>query len=127
MLKLLYSNNVLIAAVNFVWNLKEGSADRILSVDELQSLQLNTKLLVDMMEVSYGLDLLLYESDCISRHHMDAINSKKNDQRKIEKLLQIIQRRSYADYEKFIDCLRDPRIKQSHLADVIMGSGSNIH
>jgi len=113
--------------VIFVLNLKGSSSYRILSDNELQSLEMNTKLLVEMMEVSYGLDLLLYASDCISDHHREAITSKKTGKRKNEKLLQIMQRRSYADYQKFIDCLRDPRIKQSHLADVITGNGGNIH
>jgi len=73
-------------------------------------------------EISLGglLDSL-YAEGAISEKHMSGIKQHRDDNNKIRELLPIMLRRSFAQFNTFIACLRST--DQEHISDMLESNG----
>ena len=78
--------------------------------------------LIEMIELGYGLEDRLVTCGGIYEKHRQEILAKNYDIEKKKTLIDIIRRKSYNDFLKFIDCLRCKRIKQHHVAHLLLES-----
>ena len=99
--------------------------ERMLTPNERERFRKNQRILADIIELGYGLDTHLVSCDCISERHQKGIMMKGSEIEQNKALLDIIQRRSYDDFSKFIVCLCDDRIKQRHVAAILLGKSFN--
>ena len=90
-----------------------------LSESEVESITRNFFNLTYITDVTTGLLLAKrFSRNCISEEHRAAMcSAKAHEQGEI--LMEIIQRRSFRDFLTFLECLRDPDIGQSHVADIL--------
>jgi len=78
---------------------------------------------VDEITVEELLDSLL-SADCISDKHLEIINDLTSRRNKIRELLDILQRRSYAQYKLFVECVH--LTNPYHVARALESNGGMI-
>jgi len=71
--------------------------------EELEKLRVLEPRLVDMIDPSVV--YLLLKSGCISAGHLEAIMKQTSDRDKNKEFLNIMKRRSFAQYKKFVECM----------------------
>jgi len=98
--------------------------DRPLNVTERKKLKQRRSNLVDCLNIS-NLLTLLEEISVLNRRHVCWINMFiQNELEHKDRFIEIIQRRSFAHYQQFVECLR--LTEQSHLACSLEDDGGLI-
>jgi len=97
--------------------------DRPLTESERNRLRSKRKFLVDEMTVEGLLNSLL-SADCISDKHLETINDLTSRRNKIRELIDILQRRSIAQYKQFVECVR--LNNQDHVAHALESNGGMV-
>jgi len=80
-------------------------------------------MLIDEISINHGLLDSLYQAGCINKKHMAGIKKHRDDNDKIRQLLDIIQRRTFTQYQLFLGCLRSTY--QEHVCDLLERVGGN--
>jgi hypothetical protein len=83
-----------------------------LSDDQLKLIQNNRYNLVRMIDIKCDLLDYMWSRHCISDLQKESINS-------VDKLLDIMQRKSVKSFEMFLQCLCDAN--QKHVAEILKG------
>ena len=119
--------NHIIAVVVFVsdWDsLTRG--DRPLQDSELDKIQAVYFTLVSCLQLDDELVSLLYQKNCITKMQKEFVSqSSCTSTERTKRLLEIIQRGSFANYCAFLDCLH--QIGQIHVAEVLQPGGAYYH
>jgi len=110
--------NELLSGVNLSNN------DRPLTETELRRLQSKHNVLLKEMTLEGLLLDCLYAVHCINDKHKAAIENQSLDVTgKIREFLKILRRRSFAQFQLFLDCLLATH--QQHVKDLLESSGGN--
>jgi hypothetical protein len=102
----------------------ECDANRPLSKSELSARDVNLPFLEDTIDAEYGLVEALYSANCITRRQREYIKESRPSEKNCL-LLDILARRSFADFKIFIDCLH--KSGQSHVARVLEEGGGKTY
>jgi len=94
--------------------------DRPLTADELGKFRSKRSFLVKEISL-HGLLDSLYAVGCINEMHKAGIEEHGNHYEKIRQLLDIMQRRSFTQYQLFLSCLRSTH--QEHVSDLLERDG----
>jgi len=101
----------------------EDDVNRILSNDERKRFRRNFVVLTEKLDPDPCLVRGLVAIECISSRHQVEISAKSSFIAKNEELLGIMQRRSYADFSRFIHYLNQPENGQMHVAQMLLEDG----
>jgi len=101
-------------------DIDSSNKDRPLTDDELRKFRSKRIFLVKEISLNGLLDSL-YAVGCINEMHKEAVEEINNRHEKIRRLLDIIQRRSFTQYQLFLSCLRS--IHQQHVSDLLERDG----
>jgi hypothetical protein len=110
--------NILLTVVG----LESSDIRRPLDTAQRQAIKVNYPQLVTLLDSDYGLTGELMSADCITMQQMKHIQAGRTDRERNKALLDILSRRSVADFNKFIVCLRNT---QPHLAKLLTDGGGN--
>jgi len=94
--------------------------NRPLTEDELTKFRSKRIFLVKEISLNGLLDSL-YAVGCINEMHKEAVEEINNRHEEIRQLLDIIQRRSFTQYQLFLSCLRSTH--QEHVCDLLEKDG----
>jgi type II secretory pathway component PulK len=89
----------------------------------LHTLNVNYSRLVDLLDVDSDITAELMSANCISWAQKDHIEAGRTKRDRAKLLLDILRRRSRADYSSFIRCLN--KSKREHLAALLTNGGGN--
>jgi hypothetical protein len=91
----------------------ESGDVRPLDTGHLSTIDVNYPQLVDLLDPNNGLTAKLLATNCISWQQKDHIHAGNTKSEKAKRQLNILRRKSVADFKKFINLLGDT---QPHLA-----------
>ena len=94
-----------------------SAGDRPLTAMELKWFQIRRSDLLAEIDLSGGLLDRLYSTECISREHKANIEQRVIEDKKISRLLDIMESRSFAHYTQFLNALRET--SQDHVVQVL--------
>jgi len=94
---------------------------RPLSDDQRKTIDVNRRALVQLIDPDRGIINRLYEKRCFNSHHKEYIECGVGKLGKVGKLLDIMRRRSFANFNKLADAL--DRDGQPHLAKMLKQGG----
>jgi len=97
-----------------------SNRNRPLTAQELGKFRMNRAILITEITIKELTDSL-YAVGCINMRHKAEIEQHKNSYDKICQLLDIIQRRSFTQYQLFLGCLRSTH--QQHVCDLLERDG----
>ena len=97
--------------------------ERPLTEIERKYLRSKHKFLVDELFLEYGLLAALLAVNCLNDRHVDGIKTHINRPDQIGELLDIMKRRSFAQYKQFVECVRATH--QEHVVRVFDSEGGN--
>ena len=80
--------------------------------------------LTELITLEGGLVAVLYARNCITYIQKKSIESAENDFENNKRLLEIMSRKSVADFNRFIECLQDTQ--QGHVAALLLYSDAGI-
>ena len=100
-----------------VWNEANGSC-RPLDETVLNRIKLHWTTLTEIITLEGGLVAKLYAKNCISNIQRKSIESVDDGVKKNKRLLEIMSRKSAADFNRFIICLQETQ--QGHIAGLLL-------
>jgi len=83
----------------------KSDSNKPLTEEELEAIITLSPYLV--CEMKFDISRALQVAGCISVEHMTAITKKKKEEEANRKLLDILKKRSSAQYKQFVQCLRE--------------------
>jgi len=101
-------------------DINSSDKNRPLTAEELKKLRIKRTLLIGEITIE-GLPDSLYAVGCINIRHKAGIEQHPNSYDKICQLLDIIQRRSFTQYQLFLGCLRSTH--QQHVCVLLERDG----
>jgi hypothetical protein len=99
----------------------ESGDNRLLEARQLSAIDVNYPRLVELLDPDSGFVDALWAAGCINLQHRKHIETGRSDIERNRLMLDIMRRRSLADFNKFIGCLVSN--KQEHLAALLLGGG----
>ena len=84
---------------------------------ELTRFQMRRSDLLAEIDLSGGLLDRLYSTECISREHKANIEQRDTEHKRVARLLDIMESRSFAHYTQFLNALRET--SQDHVFQVL--------
>ena len=97
--------------------------ERPLTEIERKYLRSKCTFLVDQLLLDHGLLTALHAVDCLNDRHLDGIKAHVKRPDQIGELLDIMKRRSFAQYKQFVECVRATH--QEHVVRVFDSEGGN--
>ena len=97
--------------------------ERPLTEKERNNLRAKHTFLVDQLLLDYGLLTALHAINCLNDRHVDGIKTHVKRPDQIRELLDIMKRRSFAQYKQFVECVR--ATNQEHVVRVLDSDGGN--
>ena len=91
---------------------------RPLDDQQLNRIKANWPSLTELITLEGGLLAKLYAIECITKIQKKSIESAGDDVDQNERLLEIMLRKSVADFNRFIECLQDTQ--QGHVASYLL-------
>ena len=91
---------------------------RPLGDQQLNRIKVNWPSLTQLITLEGGLVAELYAINCITNIQKKSIESAGNDVDQNKRLLEIMSRKSVADFNRFIECLQDTQ--QGHVASCLL-------
>jgi competence protein ComGC len=103
-------------------NLKSLNKDNwpLLHCSEMRMLDKNLATLTEAIDLKCGLLDELFAEGCINRQQMKAIKTQRTDAAQNGALLNMMYRKSFADFNKLLRCLE--KTKQSHVVSLLSSS-----
>jgi hypothetical protein len=94
-------------------------------LDKMQVAKINVSLtqLIDLIDPNYGLLAELMNCKCLSWRHREHIEVRTVASERNEHLLDILQRRSVADFKNFIECM--VKLEQHFAVKSLKNGGGN--
>ena len=97
--------------------------ERPLTEMERNCLRSKRTFLVDQLLLDYGLLAALNAFNCLNDRHVEGIKTHVKFSDQIGELLDIMKRRSFAQYKQFVECVRATH--QEHVVRVFDSEGGN--
>ena len=99
------------------WNDGNGTV-RPLDEQLLNRIEVNWTSLTELITLEGGLVAELYAKSCITNIQRKSIQSAGNDVDQNKRLLEIMSRKSVADFNRFVECLQ--KTQQGHVAAILL-------
>ena len=104
-----------------IWNENNGTM-RLLDVQVLNRIQVHWTTLTELITLDGGLVANLYAKNCITNRQRKSIEAGEDDPKKNDRLLEIMSRKSVANFNLFVKCLQDTQ--QGHVAALLLNHDS---